>query len=115
MNEPQRKVLLVRSAPSAPETASALDLASALRAAGHSATLVLIQDAVLCAVGASALAAAQRVRELLADLAACYYLAPDLAMRGYGLADVADGCEPLDYPGLVDVLLADGVSVAGAF
>ena len=70
---------------------------------------------MLCALTASSLAAAERLRGLVADGSSCHYLASDLAMRGYGPADTLLACRPLDYDGMADVLLADSWSVAGAF
>lgn len=115
MAEEQRKVLVVRSGPGRPEALAALNLAGDLCAQGTPVGLVLIQDAVLCALTASSLAAAERLRGLVADGASCHYLGSDLAMRGYGPAETLSACRPLDYDGMVDVLLADRASVAGAF
>lgn len=115
MADMQRKVLLLRSAPATPEAADTLHLATVLSAQGRTVAVMLIQDAVLCALQANQLESSRYLRELAADGAACYYLAGDLAMRGYGPEDVTHGCVPVDYGGLVDLLLADGASVAGAF
>lgn len=112
MEKTRHEVLVLRSAADALQ---ALELAKPLRAAATPVVLVLVQDAVLCALKTSALPAAQGLRALAADGSCCHYLASDLAMRGYGPVDVAAGCEPLSYDGLVEVLLADGASVAGAF
>lgn len=115
MEVTRHKVLVLRSAPGAPDALAALDLAGALRAAGTPVVLVLVQDAVLCALEASSLPAARLPRALAAEGTGCHYLTSDLLMRGYRPADVVAGCEPLGYAGLVDVSLVGGASVAGAF
>jgi sulfur transfer complex TusBCD TusB component (DsrH family) len=111
----QRKVLVLRNDPASSEATGALHLAATLPIQGRAITVVLIQDAVLCALLASDLESAESVRTLATDGARCYYLSDDLAMRGYAPRDVAPGCLPVDDSGLVDLLPADGASVAGAF
>ncbi len=115
MEEKRSKVLVVRSGPGRPEALAALNLAGELRAQGSAVGLVLIQDAVLCALTLSSLVAVERLRALVADGVVCDYLASDLAMRGYGPADTLRECRPLDYDSMVDVLLAEKASVAGTF
>lgn len=67
-------------------------------------TVVLLQDAVLCALQVSGLPGADRLRGLVAAGAHCHYLAEDLAMRGFEDADVMAGCTLIDYDQLVEVL-----------
>lgn len=115
MGENRHTVLVLRSAPGTPDALGTLDLAGTLGVAGIPVVIVLVQDAVLSALRTNSLPTAQRLRALAADGAGWHYLASDLAMRGYGPADVVEGCEPLDYDDFVDVLLENGASVAGAF
>lgn len=115
MVESERKVVLLRHAPSEPETVGALRLAASLRALGHRVTLVLIQDAVLGALRHSQVEGARQLRAVVEAGADCRYLAGDLAMRGHGSTSVSPGCEGCSYEELVDVLLADDSRVIGAF
>ena len=115
MKEPQRTVVLLHSAPGTPEVTGVLDLVAPLPALGHTVALMLIQDAVLGALRDSQLEGARQLRALIAVGTDCQYLAEDLAMRGYGSADVAPGCRASSYDDLVDVLLADDTRVIGTF
>ena len=108
-------VMVLRSAPGAAESTSALMLASELQTQGRRIALVLMQDAVLAGLQASELAGARQIRSLLAAGATCYFLADDLAMRGFRPTDLAASCTVIDYAELVDLLLADGTRVSGAF
>jgi sulfur transfer complex TusBCD TusB component (DsrH family) len=75
----------------------------------------LLQDAVLLALKSGELPAQRRSRGLLERGARCVYLAEDLAMRGFVSNQALSGCSPVTYEELIDVLLADGARVAGAF
>lgn len=108
-------VVVLCSGPGTPEAERALALALSLHGPSAAVTVALIQDAVLAACGDGALPAHRRLREALASGVRCAYLAEDLALRGYGPGGALAGCEPTDYAGLVDLLLADGARVAGAF
>ncbi|MCC6179846.1 MAG: DsrE family protein [Chloroflexi bacterium] len=108
-------LMVLRSGPGATEATSALMLAAELQTQGRPVTLVLVQDAVLAGLAASQLASAQQVRALLADGAACYVLTDDLAMRGFRPSDLVASCTTIDDAELVDLLLADGARVSGAF
>lgn len=108
-------LLLLRSGPGRRESESPLDLVAVMQGQGHRVALVLSQDAVLTGLTESRLPSAQRLRTLIEAGAPCYYLAEDLAMRGYGPGDVVTGCEAVTYGELVEVLFADGVRVSGAF
>ncbi len=110
-----RHVVVVRSGPGEPESASALGLANTMLEQGHEIAIVLIQDAVLCALENSQLSSAGPLRALVKSGTGCQYLAGDLAMRGFGPEDVLPKCQALDESGLVDLLLGHGVLVAGAF
>ncbi|MBI3979677.1 MAG: hypothetical protein HY331_15965 [Chloroflexi bacterium] len=113
--ERPRKVLLLRRGPAEPATTGTLELAEVLRSQGHIVHVALIQDAVLCAVNASGLESAWVLRGLVGTGVGCHVLADDLLMRGYKRVDVLPCCRLIDYGALVDLLLADGASVAGAF
>jgi len=110
-----RHVVVVRSGPGEPESASALGLARTMLEQGHEIAIVLIQDAVLCALANSRLDSAGMLRALVKGGASCPYLAGDLAMRGFVQGDVLARCQPLNEGELVDLLLGHGVLVAGAF
>jgi sulfur relay protein TusB/DsrH len=109
------QIMVLRSGPGGAESTGALTLASELQAQGRRVTLVLVQDAVLAGLEASELDSAGLLRDLLAAGASCYYLADDLAMRGFRPSDLAAGCTAIGYPELVDLLLIDGARVSGAF
>jgi sulfur relay (sulfurtransferase) complex TusBCD TusD component (DsrE family) len=109
-------VIFLATTPYGAENAStALRLAAAALAKGHRVTLALIQDAVLGALRGSQLESARQLRALIEGGTECQYLAHDLTLRGYAPDDVMSGCAPGDEAGIVDVLLADGGRVAGAF
>jgi sulfur transfer complex TusBCD TusB component (DsrH family) len=110
----QPVVVLLQSGPGA-QAAAALSLAGTMQRAGRPLTLVLLQDATLCAVSTNGLLPARRLRELVSGGAAVQVLDEDLAMRGFGRDALAPGCRPVDYGELVDTLVADGQNVAGAF
>jgi sulfur transfer complex TusBCD TusB component (DsrH family) len=107
-------VVVAQSGPGA-AAGDALRLSGVMQATGRPLTLVLLQDATLCAVAASHQPAARRLRELVASGATVQVLEEDLAMRGYGREALAPGCRPVTYDAVVDTLLADGQTVAGAF
>lgn len=107
-------VVVVQSGPGA-AAGAALRLSGVMQASGRPLTLVLLQDATLCAVAANQRPAARRLRELVATGATVQVLEEDLAMRGYGRAALTAGCRPVTYDAVVDTLLADGHTVAGAF
>lgn len=109
------QVIVVRSGPGTSEAERALSLALAMRERPATVTLALIQDAVLLAAAAGALPAQQRLREAIGAGLRCVYLADDFALRGFGPDQALEGCVPVDYDGLVDLLVADGSRVAGAF
>ncbi len=108
-------VLVLRSGPGTQQADGALRLAQPLIEQGGGVTLALVQDAVLVALGDGELPAQRRLREVVAAGARCVYLAEDLALRGFGPDRALPGCAPTGYDGLVDLLLADGARIAGAF
>lgn len=108
-------VVVLRSGPGTPEAERAFALARSLHGPATGVTVALIQDAVLAACRDGALPAHRGLREALAAGVCCAYLAEDLALRGYGPDCALVGCEPTNYAGLVDLLLAGGARVAGAF
>ncbi len=107
-------VVMVRSGPGTSQADGALRLAHTLSEQGG-VTLALVQDAVLVTLRDGELPAHQELRRVLGAGGRCVYLAEDLALRGFGPDRTLPGCAPTDYPGLVDLLLADGARVAGAF
>jgi sulfur transfer complex TusBCD TusB component (DsrH family) len=112
---PNNRVVVLRSGPGTSEAEGALGLAEALVEQGGTLVVALLQDAVLIALKDSELASQRQLRALLDTGARCVYLADDLAMRGVGSDQTLLGCSPVGYEELVDVLLADGARVAGAF
>ncbi len=108
-------VVVLRSEPASAQANGALDLAQGLRDAGSIVTVALVQDAVLLALGNGDLPAQRGLRRLLEAGGRCVYLAQDLGLRGFGSTETVAGCTPADDGALVDLLLADGARVAGAF
>jgi hypothetical protein len=108
-------VLVIRSAPDTREAERALDLARTWLGQNDAVAVALIQDEVLVALGAGDLHAQRRFRDVVQAGARCAYLAADLEQRGFGPEDALPGCELTDHGGLVDLLLADGTRVVGAF
>lgn len=108
-------VLVLRSGPGTPQAGGALGLAQSLAEQAGGVTVALLQDAVLTALGDGELPAQGQLRAAIRTGVRCVYLAEDLALRGFGPDRTLEGCEPTDYAGLVDLLLADGARVAGAF
>jgi sulfur transfer complex TusBCD TusB component (DsrH family) len=109
------QVVVPRSGPGTSEAEGALGLAQALLDQGGGLVLALLQDAVLLALKNGELPAQRRSRGLLERGARCVYLTEDLAMRGFVSDQALSGCSLVKYEELIDVLLADGASVAGAF
>jgi sulfur transfer complex TusBCD TusB component (DsrH family) len=112
---PNNHVVVLRSGPGTSEAEGALGLAQAMLDQGGALVVALLQDAALLALKSGELPAQRRLRGLLETGARCVYLAEDLAMRGFGSDQTLVGCSPVAYDELVDVLLADGTRVAGAF
>lgn len=108
-------LLVLRSAPGGRDAERALGLAQTWLGQHGAVAVALIQDGVLAALGVGDLPAQRRLREVVRAGARCVYLAEDLARRGFGPDDALPGCEPTDFAGLVDLLLADGTRVVGAF
>ncbi len=108
-------VVVLRSGPSSPQAGGALDLAQGLLDQNGGVTVALMQDAVQLAVRDGELPAQQGLRRLLQAGGRCVYLADDLVLRGYVPDQTVETSEPADDAGLVDLLLADGARVAGAF
>lgn len=98
-----------------PDAERVLGFARAWLARQEAVTVALIQDGVLAALDNGELPAQEQLRAAVRGGARCVYLAGDLAQRGFGPDDALVGCEPTDYDGLVDLLLADGARVTGAF
>jgi sulfur relay protein TusB/DsrH len=86
-----------------------LNLARQLAAAGQAVQVCLLQDGVLAGVDPGW---ANTVRTEVPG-AAIDALEDDLALRGYGVPDLAPGVGHLDYAGLVQAMLGDGVHVLG--
>lgn len=107
--------IVLRSGPGTPQASGALRLAQSLAEQSGGVTVALLQDAVLAALGDGALPAQGQLRAAICTGVRCVYLAEDLALRGFGPDHTLEGCEPTGYPGLVDLLLADGARVVGAF
>lgn len=112
MNE---HVLVLRSGPDRPGAERALGFARTWLAQHETVAVALIQDGVLAALATGELPAQQQLRAAIRGGARCVYLAEELARRGFASEDALAGCEPIDYDGLVDVLLADNARVTGAF
>jgi sulfur relay (sulfurtransferase) complex TusBCD TusD component (DsrE family) len=112
---PDNHVVVLRSGPRTSEADRALRFAESLLEQGGQLSLALLEDAVLIALKDGELPSQQRLRSLLQAGAGCVYLAEDLTMRGFASDQVAQGSAPASYERLVDVLLADGSRVVGAF
>ncbi len=108
-------VLVLRSGPGKPGIEQALGFAQTWLGRHEAVAVTLIEDGVLAALDIGVLPAQQQLRAAIRDGARCLYLAEDLFRRGFGPEDALAGCEPTDFDGLVDQLLADDTRVTGAF
>jgi DsrE/DsrF-like family len=108
-------VLVLERGPGLPGAERGLGFAQTWLAQNDAVAAALIQDGGLAALGHGELPAHQRLRAAIRGGARCVYLAEDLARRGFAPNDVLAGCEPTDFDGLAEVLLADGARVIGAF
>lgn len=97
------------------DAVGALRLAAASQERGRTVELALVQDAVTAAVRSNRSEGAELVRTIARRGGQCHVLDADLTMRGFTELDLAPGCQLIDYAALVDVLLADGATVAGTF
>lgn len=107
-----KSILVLRGAADA---VGALRLAAASQERGRMVELALVQDAVTAAVRFNRSEGAEIVRAIAGRGGQCHVLATDLTMRGFAAPDLSPGCRLINYEDLVDLLLADGVTVTGTF
>jgi len=108
-------LVLVTSSPGSPEAQRAIELARTLRAQNRAVQVALLQDAVLAALGHSAMPAAAAVRDMLAQEVPVYVAEHDLTLRGFSPAVLAAGAHVADDRRLVDLILADASRTLGCF
>ncbi len=102
-------LLLLKSAPSLPDAASALQLARHFCALGNSVDIFLLQDAVLAGVANDGV-----VAPLPAQGLGCYALGEDLRLRGYAAANLLPGVREAGYDELAEMMMARYDRVLGA-
>jgi sulfur transfer complex TusBCD TusB component (DsrH family) len=106
-------VIVVKGAPDSAGASEGFRLAVACAAAGGAATVILLQDATLCATASGATPGHSLIADLLAAGAALLCLEEDLAMRGFASRDLRPGVESIGYGRLVEVMAGPGVRVIG--
>lgn len=113
MQESKKKLVVLRSGPAA----ATVGLRSAVEMArqGEKVSICLIQDGVLCALEGNSTSATPLLAKAMDAGVELRYLEDDLAARGFGADDVRLGATPLGYDELVELMLADGQLVLGAF
>ena len=105
----ERIVVLIGTSPASGKATSSFALVQQLVRAGHPVRVCLLQDGVLAGLksdwagGARAPAAG----------AAFQALDEDLALRGLGPQDLAQGVASMSYAELVDAIMEEGVQVVG--
>ncbi len=113
MQQATRKLVVLLSGPGA--AVAGLRSAAEMARQGEKVSLCLIQDGVLCALKGIDGPAAIRMSEALELGAELRYLDEDLTARGFDEGDVRAEARPLGYSALVELMLADGQRVLGAF
>ena len=111
--ERKAKLLVLRSAPDA--SLVGLRSAGEMARQGERVSLCLIQDGVLCALKGNQTPAAGLLGAALEAGVELHYLEEDLAARGFGGGDVRAEARALGYGELVELMLAEGRQVLGAF
>ncbi len=113
MQQATKKLVVLRSGP----VAATVGLRSAAEMArqGEEVSLCLIQDGVLCALKGNESSSGALVAQAVEAGVELRYLEADLSARGFGGDDVRVGAVPLGYGELVELMLADGQKVLGAF
>jgi len=102
-------LVLIGSSPTSGKAMSNLNLMRQLSAAGQAVQVCLLQDGVLAGLDAGW---ANTLRTEAPGVA-IGALEEDLALRGFGVSDLAPAVGHLDYGGLVQAMLGDGVHVLG--
>jgi sulfur relay protein TusB/DsrH len=102
-------VVLMGSSPCASSATTAFSLVRRLVQANHTVQVCLMQDGALAGLDA-AWANAARAQ---APGAKFSVLDEDLALRGFGPQNLAQGIDCFSYAKLVEVLMGDGVHVIG--
>ena len=105
----EKSVILIGSSPTSGKATINLTLVHQLAAAGQVVQVCLLQDGVLAGLDAGW---AKRVRTEVPGATICA-LDEDLSLRGFGIPDLAPGVVHLDYAGLVQAIMDDGVHVLG--
>ncbi len=113
MQEPAKKLVVLRSGPGA--AAVGLRSAAEMARQGEKVSLCLIQDGVLCALKGNESPSGDLVTQVVEAGVELRYLEDDLVARGFGGADLRVEARPLGYGELVDLMLADGQQLLGAF
>ncbi len=106
---------MISSSPRSPEARRALHLAYTLQAQGRPVGVILLQDAVLAAVGADSARKSEELDGLMARAVPVYVCAHDLTLRGFAPQDVFPGVEPADDGRIMDLMLAEGAHLLGCF
>lgn len=105
----ERIVVLIGSSPSSGKATSNFNLVQQLVRSGHAVQVCLLQDGVLAGLR-SDWAGAARAQAAGAEFQA---LDEDLALRGFGPQDLAQGVGGVTYAKLVEAIMGDGVQVVG--
>jgi sulfur relay protein TusB/DsrH len=105
----EKSVILIGSSPGSGKAMTNLSLVRQLAAAGQVVEVCLLQDGVLAGLDAGW---AKRLRTEAPGTTICA-LEEDLALRGFGVSDLAPAVGHLDHAGLVQAMLGDGVHVLG--
>ena len=108
-------LVMISSAPRSPEARRALHLARTLHAQGRPVNILLLQDAVLAAVGGDPTREPEDLGVLVSRAVPVYACTHDLTLRGFAPQDVLHGVEPADDHRIVDLMLAEGTHLLGCF
>jgi len=104
-----KSVLLIGSSPASGKATTNFNLVRRLGEAGQAVQVCLLQDGVLAGLDGG-WAGAARAQTPGARFCA---LDEDLALRGFGPQDLAQGIDGLTYGELVEAMMGDGVQVIG--
>ncbi len=108
-------LLVISSFPRSVEAQRVFHLAGTLLAQGRAVALVLLQDAVLAAVGTGSAQDSGGLTALVSRGVPVYACEHDLTLRGFAPQDMVPGAQAVNDQRIVDLMLADCTGTLGCF
>jgi len=110
------QILLMISSPArSVETQRAFHLARTLHGQGRAVAVILLQDAVLAAVGNGPARDSEVLTALVSRGVPVYTCEHDLMLRGFPPHAMVHGAQAVNDQRIVDLMLADGTRTLGCF